>query len=76
MEYQYPLRLYKKGSFKKVVAHNTPLSVARSISSTRIAFFVAGLSLATWAPLIPLAKIRLMADNGTMGMVMLALDRY
>lgn len=72
MEYQYPLGLYKKGVLKKVGAHNTPFSVPRSITSTRIAFFIAGLSLATWAPLIPLAKIRLMADNGTMGMVMLA----
>jgi MFS family permease len=42
------------------------------MTSTRIAFFIAGLSLATWAPLIPLAKLRMMADNGTMGMVMLA----
>jgi MFS family permease len=55
-----------------MVAHDTPYTVPRSVTSTRIAFFIAGLSLATWAPLIPLAKIRLMADNGTMGMVMLA----
>nr|WP_241772367.1 MFS transporter [Edwardsiella ictaluri] len=47
-------------------------SVPRAITSTRIAFFIAGLSLATWAPLIPLAKLRLMADNGLMGMVLLA----
>ncbi|MDF7761253.1 MFS transporter [Kosakonia cowanii] len=56
----------------KVVAQDTLCSVPRSVTSTRIAFFIAGLSLATWAPLIPLAKIRMMADNGTMGMVMLA----
>lgn len=55
-----------------MVAHDTQHSVPRSVTSTRIAFFIAGLSLATWAPLIPLAKIRMMADNGTMGMVMLA----
>lgn len=61
----------KKENYK--VAQNYKFYlVSRSINSSRIAFFIAGLSLATWAPLIPLAKSRMMADNGTMGMVMLA----
>ncbi|MBN3494818.1 MFS transporter [Vibrio neptunius] len=47
-------------------------AIPRSVNATRIAFFVAGLSLAAWAPLIPLAKERLMADHGTMGMVLLS----
>ncbi|OAT22824.1 MFS transporter [Proteus myxofaciens] len=55
-----------------MIENNTSHRVPRAIISTRIAFFIAGLSLATWAPLIPLAKLRMMADNGTMGMVMLA----
>lgn len=40
--------------------------------ATRGAFFIAGFTLATWAPLIPLARDRMMADNGTMGLVLLA----
>ncbi|ELR65898.1 hypothetical protein C942_00524 [Photobacterium marinum] len=40
--------------------------------ATRIAFFIAGVSPAAWALLIPLAKERLLADNGTMGLVLLA----
>lgn len=55
-----------------MVENDIPHSVPRAITSTRIAFFIAGLSMATWAPLIPLAKLRMTADNGTMGMVMLA----
>ncbi|WP_234418384.1 MFS transporter [Dongshaea marina] len=47
-------------------------AIGRSIMATRIAFFVAGFALASWAPLIPLAKERLMVDNGTMGMILLA----
>ncbi|PQQ36554.1 MFS transporter [Photorhabdus luminescens] len=35
-------------------------------------FFIAGFSLASWAPLIPLAKERLQLDNGAMGLLMLA----
>lgn len=55
-----------------MVENCTPYSLTSSINATRLAFFIAGLSLATWAPLIPLAKLRLMADNGTMGLVLLA----
>lgn len=55
-----------------MVENDKPYSIPRAIIATRIVFFIAGLSLATWAPLIPFAKLRLMADNGTMGIVMLA----
>lgn len=41
--------------------------------STRIAFFVAGLAMAAWAPLVPYAKTRLGIDEGTLGLLLLAL---
>ncbi|RYG42708.1 hypothetical protein EON79_18350, partial [bacterium] len=41
--------------------------------STRMAFFVAGLGMAAWAPLVPLAKARLGADEGTLGALLLCL---
>lgn len=47
-------------------------SLTHAIMATRGAFFIAGFTLATWAPLIPLARDRMMADNGTMGLVLLA----
>ncbi|AWK40440.1 MFS transporter [Photorhabdus laumondii subsp. laumondii] len=46
--------------------------VKQPIMATRAAFFIAGFSLASWAPLIPLAKERLQLDNGAMGLLMLA----
>ena len=42
------------------------------IIATRKAFFIAGFSLASRAPLIPLAKQRLQIENGTMGAILLA----
>jgi MFS family permease len=41
--------------------------------STRIAFFIAGFSLAAWAPLVPYAKARLGLDEGTLGLLLLCL---
>lgn len=41
--------------------------------STRIAFLVAGFGLAAWAPLIPFAKLRIGADDGVMGLLLLCL---
>ncbi len=41
--------------------------------STRIAFLVAGLAMAAWAPLVPYAKARLGIDEGTLGLLLLAL---
>ena len=41
--------------------------------ATRIAFLVAGFGVAAWAPLIPFAKQRLVADDGLMGLLLLCL---
>lgn len=41
--------------------------------STRIAFFVAGLAMAAWAPLVPYAKARTGVDESTLGLLLLAL---
>ncbi|WP_375790014.1 MFS transporter [Bradyrhizobium sp. Pha-3] len=41
--------------------------------ATRIAFFVAGFGLAAWAPLVPLAKERLAADDRMLGLLLLCL---
>ncbi|MFE8663972.1 MFS transporter [Serratia nevei] len=53
---------------KEPISH----SLTQAIVATRKAFFIAGLMLAAWAPLIPLARDRMIADNGTMGLVLLA----
>lgn len=42
------------------------------IISTRKIFFIAGFCLASWAPFIPLTKVRLNIDNGLMGIILLA----
>ena len=41
--------------------------------STRIAFFIAGLAMAAWAPLVPYAKARTGIDEGMLGLLLLAL---
>ena len=41
--------------------------------ATRLAFLVAGFGLACWAPLVPLAKQRLMIDDGILGLLLLCL---
>ncbi|WP_268800564.1 MFS transporter [Pseudomonas huanghezhanensis] len=41
--------------------------------STRIAFFIAGFSIAAWAPLVPYAKARIGLDEGTLGLMLLCL---
>lgn len=41
--------------------------------STRIAFFIAGFGMAAWAPLVPFAKARAGLDEGTLGLLLLAL---
>lgn len=46
--------------------------INKPIAATRKAFFIAGFSLASWAPLIPLTKERLQVDNGIMGIILLA----
>ncbi|WP_350570918.1 MFS transporter [Pseudomonas sp. H26/SER47-MNA-CIBAN-0231] len=41
--------------------------------STRVAFFIAGLGIAAWAPLVPYAKARAGLDEGTLGLLLLCL---
>ncbi|MEB0223215.1 MFS transporter [Pseudomonas sp. 10S4] len=41
--------------------------------STRVAFFIAGLGIAAWAPLVPYAKARAGMDEGTLGLLLLCL---
>ncbi len=50
-----------------------PLPGTREQRSTRMAFFVAGLGTAAWAPLVPYAKHRLGIDDGTLGLLLLCL---
>ena len=45
----------------------TPLRQQRA---TRMIFFVAGLGMASWAPLIPFVKNRLNADDATLGLLL------
>lgn len=42
-------------------------------AATRIAFFVAGLGIAAWAPLVPYAKARTNLDDGALGLLLLCL---
>ncbi|HEX8612149.1 MAG TPA: MFS transporter [Telluria sp.] len=41
--------------------------------STRLAFLAAGLAMAAWAPLVPLAKLRLGLGEGQLGLLLLCL---
>lgn len=41
--------------------------------STRIAFFIIGVGMAAWAPLVPYAKDRMGLDEGTLGLLLLFL---
>ncbi|GFM82695.1 MFS transporter [Pseudomonas cichorii] len=55
-------------------SHEAQITKARQEqSSTRIAFFIAGFSVASWAPLVPYAKARVGLDDGTLGLLLLCL---
>lgn len=41
--------------------------------STRIAFFIAGFAVSSWAPLVPFAKDRANLDEGVLGLLLLSL---
>lgn len=41
--------------------------------ATRVVFFIAGVTMAAWAPLVPFAKARAQVDEGTLGMLLLCL---
>ncbi|MBW8807822.1 MAG: MFS transporter, partial [Lysobacter sp.] len=53
-------------------AQRAPIGAVERLS-TRIAFFIAGLAMAAWAPLVPYAKARTGVDDGTLGLLLLAL---
>lgn len=42
-------------------------------NATRLAFFIAGLAMATWAPLVPFAKTRINIDDGSLGLLLLCI---
>ena len=39
--------------------------------STRIVFFIAGIGMAAWAPLVPFAKARAQIEDGMLGLLLL-----
>src|SRR5580658_7088243 len=41
--------------------------------ATRIAFFITGLGMAAWAPLVPYAKARVGINEGVLGLLLLCL---
>jgi MFS family permease len=41
--------------------------------STRVAFFIAGVGIAAWAPMVPYVKSRVGLDEGTLGLLLLCL---
>lgn len=46
---------------------------SRAKLATRLAFIAAGFAVACWAPLVPYAKARCQAGDGTMGLILLLL---
>lgn len=55
------------------VAADTEAPGARERIATRAAFFIGGLAVAAWAPLIPFAKRRLALDDAQLGLLLLCL---
>lgn len=53
-------------------AHRT-IAGRREQQATRIIFFVTGFAMAAWAPLVPVAKLRLGIDDGGLGLLLLCL---
>ncbi|WP_114195381.1 MFS transporter [Edaphovirga cremea] len=41
--------------------------------ATRLVFFIAGLGMAAWAPLVPFVKQRLLIDDGALGLLLLCI---
>lgn len=51
----------------------TPHENARARLATRLAFVAAGFGMASWAPMVPLARERLGVDEGVLGLLLLCL---
>jgi predicted MFS family arabinose efflux permease len=54
-----------------IAAH--PVTGQREQMATRAVFLVAGLAMATWAPLVPFAKVRTGVDDASFGLLLLCL---
>ena len=65
----------RSGILNEVIASSDvhPVPGLRERTATRVAFFVAGLAMASWAPLVPLAKARVGLDEGRLGGLLLCL---
>ena len=50
-----------------------PHLLRRQQHATRLGFFIAGLVMAAWAPLVPFAKSRLGVTEGVLGLLLLGL---
>ncbi|MGH8080524.1 MAG: hypothetical protein ACREP7_08115, partial [Lysobacter sp.] len=59
-------------AIRRNAEERTPIGASERLS-TRIAFFIAGLAMAAWAPLVPYAKARTGVDDGALGLLLLAL---
>ncbi|WP_407642429.1 MFS transporter [Arboricoccus pini] len=46
---------------------------SRPILATRVAFFIAGALIATWAPMVPFVKHQALLSDGTLGVLLLTL---
>ncbi|HTE30012.1 MAG TPA: MFS transporter [Chryseolinea sp.] len=51
----------------------SPANLIRARNATRFFFLVCGLGVASWAPLVPFAKIRLNLNDAELGILLLAL---
>jgi MFS family permease len=53
----------------------TPISLSRpkGRNATRLIFALGGIVLGAWAPLVPVAKLRLSIDEGTLGLLLLCM---
>jgi MFS family permease len=56
----------------EIFAENA-MDQSRAKLATRLAFIAAGFGVACWAPLVPYAKTRCQAGDGTMGLILLLL---
>ncbi|HEM7878067.1 MFS transporter [Burkholderia contaminans] len=65
--------LYSAGDAEPVAAGARKPAGGNGIAATRAAFFVAGMSVAAWAPLVPYAKERLGVDDAKLGFLLLCL---
>ncbi|MFA3779620.1 MFS transporter [Yersinia sp. 1652 StPb PI] len=56
----------------KVLQQTLQPGVAQQVS-TRLAFFIAGLGMAAWAPLVPFAKARIGLNDASLGLLLLCI---